>query len=612
MPHCDEYCPRFQFPRRPRSILVVKKRGPGSDEVRYATGALLVWLIQRKHCAVWMERAEAEEMSKEQQALRGTMREPPQTDDNEGREANHGATRTEQRDEATAASSSASGSSPAPAAQSAVSLPAGLYPLSSPLRTSEIALIDFSISMGGDGTVLHLNALLNSLGEHTRMPPLLSFALGTLGFLTNLYFDEYQPILERVMNAYEKPPHQRVKEADADGPTLQQKTTTEAAAIVAPKPQAAAAAAAAAAPAALPPASPDVVPSSPAARSTSPCSSCSASPSPSASPAPANDYLMLNPRMRLHVQVFRRVVDHAGGSGPSSSSSHPRYTFVGSYTCLNEVLVHRAASPFLASIDIQLLERHAPKGSEPFYITTVHGDGLMASTPTGSTAYSMAAGGPLIAPNSDSMVLTPVSPHSLSFRPIILSSCASVRFVIAANSRLGITERMVDGTVTDTPPPPCDGAPARRWAAVASMDNHYQVLLAPGDYVQITASRYPLMHMNLHYPHMSNESQWLHNLTMKLHWNLTQSQLRLLEEQAKRGRNNQPAAQRPHHPHHDDAVPARSTAAAGTTSQQQEDPDPFAPREKPASSPAAAPATAQPPSSDKQQLQRLSQLPSNM
>ena len=327
---------------------------------------------------------------------------------------------------------------------------------------------------------------------------------------------------------------------------------------------------------------------------------------------------MLNPRMRLHVQVFRKVVHNSDATSPSSASSKssrddaslsysapPRYCFVGSYTCLNEVLVHRAASPFLASIDIQLLERHAPKGSEPFYITTVHGDGLMASTPTGSTAYSMAAGGPLIAPNSDSMVLTPVSPHSLSFRPIILSSCASVRFVIAANSRLGITERMVDGMVSGTPPPcECDGAPARRWAALASMDGHYQVLLGPGDYIQVTAARHPLDHIHANFPRMSNESQWLHNLTMKLHWNLTQSQLRLLEEQAKRGRNNQTSSAhsyRTHQSQHEDATAAGNPAAAGMTPHDDTDP-----KEKP-----AAPAASQSPS-DKQQLQRLSQLPSNM
>jgi len=53
-------------------------------------------------------------------------------------------------------------------------------------------------------------------------------------------------------------------------------------------------------------------------------------------------------------------------------------------------------------------------------ITTYHGDGVLVSTPTGSTAYCMAAGGPLLAPGLEAMVLVPVCPHSLTHRPIVL------------------------------------------------------------------------------------------------------------------------------------------------------------------------------------------------
>ena len=53
-------------------------------------------------------------------------------------------------------------------------------------------------------------------------------------------------------------------------------------------------------------------------------------------------------------------------------------------------------------------------------IYDLRGDGLIISSPTGSTAYSLAAGGPIIHPNSKSLVITPISPHSLNHRPIVL------------------------------------------------------------------------------------------------------------------------------------------------------------------------------------------------
>lgn len=67
-------------------------------------------------------------------------------------------------------------------------------------------------------------------------------------------------------------------------------------------------------------------------------------------------------------------------------------------------------------------------------LTTYKGDGLVVSTPTGSTAYNLSAGGPILDPSSACMVITPVSPHSLTMRPIVVPDDACVAITTRARS----------------------------------------------------------------------------------------------------------------------------------------------------------------------------------
>jgi NAD kinase len=84
---------------------------------------------------------------------------------------------------------------------------------------------------------------------------------------------------------------------------------------------------------------------------------------------------------------------------------------------MNEVSLHRGPSPHLNTIDVFVDGQH---------LTEAVCDGLIVSTPTGSTAYSLSAGGPIVHPSLSAIVLTPICPRSLSFRPLVFPSSSAV------------------------------------------------------------------------------------------------------------------------------------------------------------------------------------------
>src|SRR5437879_3517590 len=69
------------------------------------------------------------------------------------------------------------------------------------------------------------------------------------------------------------------------------------------------------------------------------------------------------------------------------------------------------------------------------HLTTVQADGLVISTPTGSTAYSVSAGGSLVHPEISALLMTPICPHTLSFRPMLLPDSMELKIYVPFNSR---------------------------------------------------------------------------------------------------------------------------------------------------------------------------------
>ncbi|MCK4468746.1 MAG: NAD(+)/NADH kinase [Desulfobacterales bacterium] len=115
------------------------------------------------------------------------------------------------------------------------------------------------------------------------------------------------------------------------------------------------------------------------------------------------DRFNINPRMRLQVKVIREgreLVDE---------------------TALNDIVITKGAFAGLVSIKTYIDDR---------YLTTYRADGLIISTPTGSTAYSLSAGGPIVHPEVPGIIITPICPFTLTVRPLIVpdSVCMKIEF----------------------------------------------------------------------------------------------------------------------------------------------------------------------------------------
>nr|XP_021539033.1 NAD kinase isoform X2 [Neomonachus schauinslandi] len=158
---------------------------------------------------------------------------------------------------------------------------------------------------------------------------------------------------------------------------------------------------------------------------------------------------------------------------------------------LNEVVIDRGPSSYLSNVDVYL---------DGHLITTVQGDGVIVSTPTGSTAYAAAAGASMIHPNVPAIMITPICPHSLSFRPIVVPAGVELKIMLS---------------------------PEARNTAWVSFDGRKRQEIRHGDSISITTSCYPLPSICVRDP----VSDWFESLAQCLHWNVRKKQAHFTEEE---------------------------------------------------------------------------------
>ncbi|MEM8845923.1 MAG: NAD kinase [Bacteroidota bacterium] len=96
--------------------------------------------------------------------------------------------------------------------------------------------------------------------------------------------------------------------------------------------------------------------------------------------------------------------------------------FDGLNFALNEITVSRKDTTSMITVETYLNDE---------YLTSYWADGLIVSTPTGSTGYSLSCGGPVIAPSTKSLVLTPIAPHNLNARPFVISDDTEIRLKVS-------------------------------------------------------------------------------------------------------------------------------------------------------------------------------------
>jgi NAD+ kinase len=145
-------------------------------------------------------------------------------------------------------------------------------------------------------------------------------------------------------------------------------------------------------------------------------------------------------------------------------------------TALNDAVLHQGAMARILDCDAWI---------DDAFVASYRADGLIISTPTGSTAYNMAAGGPILIPGAAGMTLTPICAHSLTNRPLVVPARSIIRLELHADAR----------------------------DAVLTVDGQWAHELSPGDRVEVTAAPRPLRLL-------AGNQSYFDVMKEKLHWGL--------------------------------------------------------------------------------------------
>jgi len=113
------------------------------------------------------------------------------------------------------------------------------------------------------------------------------------------------------------------------------------------------------------------------------------------------------------------------GDGVADAATPAPQTDAGGFIALNDVVFTRRALSRMIEVSVSVGDQ---------FVTTVKADGLIIASPTGSTAYNLSAGGPIVHPALDALVITPIAPHTLSNRPIVIPAEREVRVVPAGTN----------------------------------------------------------------------------------------------------------------------------------------------------------------------------------
>jgi NADH kinase len=240
--------------------------------------------------------------------------------------------------------------------------------------------VDLVVTLGGDGTILHAASLF---AASNKVPPILSFSMGTLGFLGEWKFREHKRAFREVYmsgssiqsrnGALDESVFSEVSSGNGKGPTGWSSVRGK-----------------------------------------------------SMGSSRAAKVLM---RSRLEVGVFV-----ANEDTPSTGPAKPLVET--SLHAMNEVIIHRGRAPHLAVVEVCVGGR---------FLTEAVADGMIVSTPTGSTAYSLSSGGSIIHPLVPSILLTPICPRSLSFRPLVLPAGTPITLKLSEKSRGRELDVSIDG-----------------------------------------------------------------------------------------------------------------------------------------------------------------------